>query len=170
MRIIKQAQGLLLLLVISIGAVSATERSAPVLIEASEVMIDEPNGVSTYRGDVLFQQGGMSLRADEVKVHSRGSTLHQVEASGSPVKFEIQNAQGDETQAEASRMEYRVADGYLLMEGDAQLWQSGNHFSGGRIEFDTFQDRIVASRQGKEQRVRVVIHPETIEPTESQDE
>ena len=156
-----------LLLIITVGIAEANERGEPVLIEAAEVMIDEPGGVSTYRGEVLFQQGAMILRADQVKVHSQGSTLHQVEASGSPVSFEILNEQGERIRAQADTMNYQVSNGHLLMEGNAELWQVGNHFSGGRIEFDAFEDRILASRQGEKQRVRVVIQPETIFPNDS---
>jgi len=140
-----------------------SDRNAPVLIEAAEVMIDEPSGVSTYKGDVSFQQGGMSLQADQVDVHSDGRILRSVVATGAPVVFEITDVDGDVTRAEAQNMRYQVADGHLVMVGEARLWQGGNHFSGGRIEFDTYNDRILASRQGEEkQRVRVVIHPETL--------
>lgn len=144
-----------------------SDRNAPVLIEAAEVMIDEPSGVSTYQGEVLFQQGGMSLRADQVDVHSDGRVLRSVVARGAPVVFEIADAEGDVTRAESQKMRYQVAEGRLVMEGEARLWQGGNHFSGGRIEFDTYNDRILASRQGEEkQRVRVVIHPETLNQQE----
>ncbi len=139
------------------------DRKAPVLIEASEVLIDEPEGISTYRGEVLFQQGGMSLRADQVSVFSSDRSLHRIEAEGTPVFFEIESEKGKTTRAEAKKMSYRMSDGQLLMEGAAQLWQGGNHFSGGRIEFDVYNDRILASGQGREQqRVRVVIQPEVL--------
>ncbi len=155
-----------LLLFSSAISAASVDRNAPVLIEAAEVMIDEPTGVSTYHGDVLFQQGGMSLRADQVKVHSDGRTLHKVDATGKPVIFEVTDEGGQNTRAEARQMHYLVSEGRLVIEGDAQLWQRGNHFSGGRIEFDTFNDRVVASQQGEQQRVRVVIHPETLDKKE----
>ncbi|VAW89690.1 hypothetical protein MNBD_GAMMA18-1673 [hydrothermal vent metagenome] len=144
-------------------AAAETDRKAPVLIEASEVLIDEPKGISTYRGEVLFQQGEMSLRADQVSVFSSDRSLHRIEAEGTPVFFEIKSDNGKTTRAEAKKMSYQMSDGHLLMEGNAQLWQKGNHFSGGRIEFDVYNDRILASGQGHEQqRVRVVIQPEVL--------
>ncbi len=156
--------GYLLVVLFSTQLMAAeTDRKAPVLIEASEVLIDEPKGISTYRGEVLFQQGGMSLRADQVSVFSRDRSLHRIEAEGAPVFFEIKSEQGKTTRAEAKKMSYQMSDGQLLMEGNAQLWQGGNHFSGGRIEFDVYNDRILASGQGREQqRVRVVIQPEVL--------
>ncbi len=160
MKIIKWS-GCFFSLIFSMSVLAAeVDRNAPILIEAAEVMVDEASGVSTYKGQVLFEQGGMQLRAEKVAVHSDGRTLNKVKADGTPVVLEVKGLDGGSTRAEAKSMQYFVGDGRLIMEGDAQLWQDGNHFSGGRIEFDTFNDRILASREGEEgRRVRVVIHP-----------
>ncbi len=163
MRIFNQWAALFAVLLSMPLMAAETDRNAPVLIEASEVLIDEPKGVSVYRGEVLFQQGGMSLRADRVSVFSDKRTLHRIESEGTPVRFEIVGEAGETIRAEAKTMSYQMSDGRLLMEGEAQLWQGGNHFSGGRIEFDIYNDRVLASHQGSEnQRVRVVIQPEAL--------
>jgi lipopolysaccharide export system protein LptA len=139
---------------------SAATKSLPVFIEAGQVVVDETKGVSVYSGSVRFQHGAMELLADNVKVYSDGRQLSKVVADGKPVKFFYRGVEADQTEAQAGRMEYIVADARLIMTGEAQLWQGSNHFSGGRIEFDTENDRVLATRSDQtSQPVRVIIHP-----------
>ncbi len=163
-RLLDILAGLALLLAAGVTQAAAEDMKQPVFLEADQVVIDEPKGISRYTGHVRMTQGGLTLTADTVEVVVEGKQLRKVIAAGDPVRFESKSADQKATRAQARYMEYRVQQGFLLMREAAQLWQSGNEFSGGIIEFDTRQDRVMASRGTPgEAPVRVIIMPEGAE-------
>lgn len=163
-RLLDALVGLATLWVSGAASAAVEDMKQPVFLEADQVVIDEPKGVSRYTGHVRMTQGGMTLSADTVEVVVEGKQLSKVVAAGDPVRFESKSVDQKTTRAQAKFMEYRVQQGFLLMRGAAQLWQSGNEFSGGVIEFDTRQDRVMASRGTPgEAPVRVIIMPEAAE-------
>jgi len=132
----------------------------PVFVEAQQLEIDESKGISVYSGNVSFKQGGIALRADRVEIYFQDSILLRVVARGTPVELDYQDPELGATQAQATTMEYVLATAHLTMQGNPQLWQGSNHFSGGKIEFDAKLNRVLASRASAEdQPVRVVIQP-----------
>lgn len=141
-------------------AASPEDMAQPVHIEADQLLIDEPRGISIYSGHVKVQQGGISLKADKVELFAEGKQLGRIVAYGAPVVFSHQTPEVT-TRAQARRMEYLVQEARLIMLDDAELTQGGNQFSGGRIEFDTRQDRVIASRTTEgDKPVRVIIQME----------
>ncbi|MEW5756738.1 MAG: lipopolysaccharide transport periplasmic protein LptA [Pseudomonadota bacterium] len=159
-RLLDAVAGLALLLGLGTAHAAAEDMKQPVFLEADQVVIDEPKGVSRYTGHVRMTQGGMTLTAETVEVTVEGKQLRKVVAKGDPVRFTSKSVEQKETRAQADHMEYRVQEGILLMRGAANLWQSGNEFSGGVIEFDMRHDRVIASRGTPgEAPVRVIIMP-----------
>lgn len=143
---------------------SPQDLAQPVYIEADQLLIDEPKGVSVYTGHVRVRQGGISLQAEKVELYGDGKQLNRIVARGAPVVFSHQTPEVT-TSAQAGHMEYLMQEARLIMTDDAQLTQGGNHFSGGRIEFDTRQDRVIASRTTDgDKPVRVIIQMENAAP------
>ncbi len=142
----------------------SSDRDEPIYIEADSVKIDESRGVSTYVGGVRITQGSTRIDADEVVVHTEDRRLANVIATGAPAVYRQRvEENGKEVEAQALRIEYGAQTGMLLLTGEAELHQSGNRFSGERIEYDTHQDIVRATgAEEKQGRVRVIIQPELL--------
>ena len=143
----------------------AMDNTSPIHIESDSLDIDDSRGISTYRGNVVFRQGGSQLWADEIVIYIKNrQRLEKVEALGQPARFKLvpDDKRQEVTTGEAARIEYRDEAGIMLLRGQANLLQAGNVFSGDVIEYDTLK-RVV--RAGKvvdarsEGRVKVTILP-----------
>lgn len=158
-------KGVLLSLALISVAQAQVEAEQPIYIESDSLDIDDTRGVSTYRGNVQFKQGGNQLWADEVMIHSRDrSELDKMVATGKPARFHQAPAPGkdQETNGEADKIEYQALQGVVVLDGRARLSQGSNVFTGNRIEYET-QQRLVragkAANTKKPGRVQVVIQP-----------
>lgn len=139
----------------------STDKDQPISIEADSADIDDNKGISVYKGNVVVTQGSLSLWADTVTVHSPNRNLQKLVAQGTPARFQQRpNGEQEDMRAQARKMEYSTETEKLLLLDGAHLWQSKNEFSGNRIEYDTVNDTVTASKapSGKE-RVQVIIQP-----------
>jgi len=135
----------------------------PISVEADRLEMDSATGLSTYQGNVEMQQGNMSLRADTVVLHSRGSELQKAVADGSPVQLERSDPQsGEQLKANALHVEYRISEGVLELKQQAHLWRGKDEFSGDHIiyELDKHVVRAFGEKEGADEgRVRVILQP-----------
>ena len=135
----------------------------PITVEADRLVINSESGLSTYEGNVEMRQGSMVLRANTLVLHSRGSNLQVAVADGKPVYLERTDPQsGELLKANASHMEYRIADGVLEMKQEAHLWRGKDEFSGDHIiyELDKRIVRAFGQKGGTDEgRVRVILQP-----------
>jgi lipopolysaccharide export system protein LptA len=137
----------------------------PIEIEAQQMILDERNSVSTYSGRVVLTQGSILIEAEKLVIYMRNNKLERMEAFGSgtaQASFRQQLANGEETRANAGRMEYRAADSRLILRQQAQLRQRGNHIQSERIDYNTSSNSLIAgqaSHRDPQQRVRIVIDP-----------
>lgn len=139
----------------------STDKDQPISIEADRADIDDNKGISVYQGNVVVTQGSLRLAADTVTVYSPKRNLQKLVAQGAPARFKQRpNGEQEDMRAQALRMEYSVETEKLLLLDGAHLWQAKNEFSGNRIEYDTVNDVVTASKapSGKE-RVQVIIQP-----------
>ncbi len=147
----------------------ALDGTTPIHIESDSLDIDDNRGISTYRGNVVFRQGGSYLWADEIVVYIQNrQALEKIKALGRPARFKLVAESGGgrqsqtETVGEAELIEYRDEAATLLLKGQARLNQAGNRFSGDVIEYDT-QKRIVRAGRAVDSeskgRVKVTILP-----------
>jgi len=157
---------LLIVCLVQVAELHAAEAPAPppltqlpIHIEADTVDLDEPKGISVYRGNVKIRQGDLSMQADTLTVHVVDGTIHRLKAEGKPVTLHRQSE--PPLRAEAVEMEYFAAEGRVVFAGQAHLWQGLNEFSGNRIEYLMEKDLITASKsQSGDQRVQVILHPQ----------
>lgn len=150
-----------LLLALCSAAVMA-ETSGPIQVEADRLELDQKKGVSLYQGNVKLQRGDTLLQAERLELHGKEGKVTLAIADGTPVHLEMRDPQsGKMTRGEAGHVEYRLEEGMLTLQGAAQLWRDGDHFTGERLLYDDNQQQLRAF--GDEQgsgRVRVILQPE----------
>ena len=106
----------LLLLVLPVAHAIKNDVNEPIHINARTVEANEKTGVAVYRGNVLIEQGPLSIKADRVEVRTRKNITELISATGEPAKLIRQPDAGEEEmEAEADRIDYRVSDGKLDM-------------------------------------------------------
>lgn len=140
---------------------ATSDRNQPINIEADSVRIDDVNGVSVYKGNVIYQQGTINLHADKVTIFTEAKKLKKFIAEGTPVKYQQQfDGQAEVTRSESQKIEYFSESEQLVFHGNAHLWHDNNTFSGNVIEFDIKNDLVNARKSTSgEERVQVIIQP-----------
>ncbi|MEW6354427.1 MAG: lipopolysaccharide transport periplasmic protein LptA [Pseudomonadota bacterium] len=162
--LIKNAKPLLLVLCLLHplpGAALSTDKDQPINIEADSVDIDDRQGISIYKGNVIMTQGSMRLDADVVTVYSPDRVVQKAVAEGNPARYKQRpDNKDDDIRAKSQRMEYYADTEKLILLEGAHLWQEKNEFSGNRIDYDIKRDVVNARKapSGKE-RVQVIIPP-----------
>lgn len=139
------------------------------LLESESLEYNEGKGTITYSGSVVMQQGSMLIKANRVVIHGNINQATKVTANGEPAHFE-QTPEIDAipVTAQANRLEYKVSDKSLLLQGDASLHQEGTSLSGNLIEYDVKNSVVRAKsndqHSNEKQRVRMIIPPKVLEP------
>lgn len=140
----------------------ATDREQPIHIEADRVEIDDIEGISVYRGSVVYTQGTIRLEADTVHVrHTPERTITRIEAVGEPARFRQRiDGQDEDLQGHARRIEYHANPERVVLQGEAWIRRLDAEFSGEAISYEADRDVVQATRgDGDEGRVRIVIQP-----------
>lgn len=146
------------------------DRNQPIEIESDSATIDDSQGLSTYRGNVIIQQGSTKLTADHITVFAKDRSVTQIVAVGSPATFNQQDTDSeDATTGQAEQITYKAKDAVLIFNGNAKLAQTTNSFSGDRIEYDIMQKAIRAKGdQSTGTRVKIQYFPsQTSSPSEA---
>lgn len=153
-------KALLLLLVLAAPPVAAlqSDRNQPIHIQADRVLVDEARKVSTYEGNVELSQGTLRVTAERVEIVRSSNGVERLVATGAPVTFRQRPDNSDEDiHGQAHRVEYTAANALVELIGDARLSQGQDEFSGPRISYESDQNRVRASGEG---RVHAIIHPQ----------
>lgn len=142
-----------------------TDKEETIRGSADKLTVDQKNGVATYSGSVIIQQGSLVISADRIVVHSLpDNSVEKIVASGSPARFQQQPEpdQGLVT-ASAKQITYTPASQRLLLVEDASVEQNGAVMSGPRIDYDLVKEVMRAagstSSGGATQRIEIVIPP-----------
>lgn len=135
-------------------------------IQADAAMVDESAGTSVYRGNVIIEQGTLSVTADEVDIISANSEVIQITAktgNDSPglAQYEQQiNAEGDRVTAEARKITYLIQERRLHLSGNARLQQVEDVFTGELLYYDLDKGIVNLSSGTSDQRVKMTISPQ----------
>ena len=145
----------LLSLLLSIGIFSnssfAVEKQI-LEIKAQYLLLNEKNGVSEYKGDVLLSKDTLIIKADSVTLYYKNKELNKALIIGSPADVQHQPDNEEKVHSQANKMEFFVKDDRLVLKGDAFVNQGNRHFSGEYIEYDTRQRIITAA--GEKNKLR----------------
>lgn len=140
----------------------STDKHQPIHIEADHADIDERNGVSVFRGNVVLTQGSLRLTADTLTVYKENDDIAKAVAEGKPATYRQRpDGKPEDIQAKAKRMEYDAHAETVELLHEAVVWQGGDNFASERIVYDMARDVVNAGNLDTESgsRVRIVIQP-----------
>ncbi len=153
----------LLLAIVLPGAVLAlsADREQLIHIEADSMTVDDSKGISIYQGRVSYVQGTVKMTADKVTIYSVNGEFDRFEAEGERVNYrQLLDDDKGELQAKARLIDYRAAQGHILLKGNAHVKRGEDEFSGSYIEYDANNDIVNARKAANgSERVQVVIQP-----------
>lgn len=152
------AIALLLILPISAQALQS-DKDQPIDVEADGVDMNDSNGISIYKGNVVLTQGSIVIKADKVTVTQMGNGADKILAEGRPMTFR-QETDGNKgtIKGQATKTEYHANSEIIYMIGNAVLIQGKDTFKSDRITYDRSQAVIKAGASAKgKQRVKVTI-------------
>jgi lipopolysaccharide export system protein LptA len=140
-----------------------SDRNQPIQIVADSAELNEGKGFYIYTGNVIISQGSLVIEAASVKVILDDNGLQSMLATkGKHQGRAYMRQQGEANdglmEAWAESIDYQVERELLMLLGNAELIQKGNHFSGHTIRFDMPADNIKASG-GDTGRVRMIFLP-----------
>lgn len=133
----------------------------PIHVNARSVETSEKTGVALYRGNVLVEQGGLSIRADRIEIRTRNKRTDFIRATGKPAKLRQRaDEPADEIRAEADRIDYRVASGQIEMTGNVTVTRDGDTFTGNVLQYN-LDDRTLKATgdESGDGRIHAVIQP-----------
>jgi lipopolysaccharide export system protein LptA len=143
----------------------ASDRQQPIRIEANTATLKEKEDVSIYHGNVYLHQGTLKLHGDTLTVHTKGDQIENAILTGAPATF-VQRPDGQDVDqhAEAQHMEYRAAEGLLILTGAARVWQTdGKEIRSERIVYDITKNTANAGDSGGGDRVHITLQPKAKE-------
>lgn len=133
----------------------------PIRINARSVEANDKTGTVVYRGDVVAEQGQLSIRADRIEIFTRQGKTQLVRATGKPVKLrQGPDGESEEIQAEAGRVDYHFSQRKIDMIGQVTLRRGNDLFTADVLHYDLISKNLSATGDEKDNgRVHAVIQP-----------
>ncbi|MBT4161359.1 MAG: lipopolysaccharide transport periplasmic protein LptA [Gammaproteobacteria bacterium] len=142
-----------------------SDSDQPIKIQADAAMVDEGQGTSIYRGNVIIVQGTLQVTADEVEIYTADSEVIQIIAkaesnSNKLAHYEQQtNEEKDMVTAEAKKITYLVQEKRLHLSGKARLLQERDEFVGELLYYDLGRGIVNLNSGGGSERINMTINP-----------
>lgn len=148
----------------SLSVALNTDRHEILHAKSNSATLDHNTRISTYRGNVIVDQGTTHLTGDTLTVHTNEKNqVTDVITLGTAKKLAtyrtIPELGKKEFYAEAETIQYYPQQNKVLFIGKAKATQDQHIFTGPRIEYDTVQ-QIVTSPASKEGRTTIVLQPQ----------
>jgi lipopolysaccharide export system protein LptA len=142
-----------------------SDREQPIKIQADAAIVDEKNGSSVYKGDVIITQGTLEVTANEVEIFTADGEVIQIiakteEDSELLAHYQQQvNETMDMVVADARKITYLVQEERLHLSGDARLQQVQDVFTGQLLYYDLGRGIVNLNSSGGSDRVNMTITP-----------
>lgn len=165
-------RALLLLLFLQAAPLLAlqSDRQQPLEINADSTDGSLGDGRTELRGNVLIRQGTLMIAAEVAQVEKVEGKVREVILTGEPVRLEQEIENQGKVQAQANRMEYRVATGLVTLNGAADVSHPQYEISGEMIQYDLNAQHFQGSGGDDNGRLKIRLDPEVIgNPTGSND-
>lgn len=152
---------LLLLCLPTLAYGLASDRDQPITIEANTATLKEKEGISIYQGNVYLNQGTLKLHGDTMTVYTKDDHIEKAVLTGNPATS-VQRPDGQDVDqhAEAQRMEYQAAGGFMILTGAARVWQTdGKELRSEKIIYDITKNTANAGHSSGGDRVHITLQP-----------
>lgn len=152
---------LMLSLLAAVTQAAGREEDEPIRVDARSVEANEKTGAVVYSGNVVVEQGRLSIQADRIEVTTRKGKTELVRATGKPAKLR-QRAEGEngEIRAEADRVDYHVSLKKVDLIGHVSLRRGEDLFTADKLHYDLSSKSLSAAGDEKSDgRVHAVIQP-----------
>ena len=142
-----------------------SDREQPIKIQADAAIVDETNGSSVYKGNVIITQGTLEVTANEVEIFTAASEVIQIIAKtdkGSEVLAHYQqqiNEAMEMVVADAKKITYLIDEERLHLSGDARLQKVEDVFTGQLLSYDIKGGIVNLNSLGDSDRVNMTISP-----------
>jgi lipopolysaccharide export system protein LptA len=138
------------------------DATQPIKVKAQTVLIDEKQGFSVYTGKASVIQGSLILSAEKIQLLSNQTQVTKVVAKGNKKqRAHYQQSQPNQSrfiEATADNITYLVQKEMVHLKGHAHLVQGFDSFSGGTLDYDIKNDKVIANKsKDGVQRVRFKI-------------
>jgi len=135
--------------------------SQAVEISADSVEINDAQGMSVYKGRVIYTQGRISLHSDILTIYLKDKQLSRFVAEGQPAIYrQWDDVEDTEVRIQAQHIEYFAENERMVLEGEAHVWRAGDEFSGHFIEYLVRENVISAVKGGGNQgRAQIILQP-----------
>ena len=163
---------LFLLFLLQASPLSAlqSDRQQPLEINADSTDGSLGDGRTELRGNVLIRQGTLMIAAEVAQVEKVEGKVREVVLIGEPVHLEQEIENQGKVQAQANRMEYRVATGLVTLNGAADVSHPQYEISGEMIQYDLNAQHFQGSGGDDNGRLKIRLDPEVIgKPTGAND-
>ena len=166
--------GLLLASAAHIRALS-TDSDQPITIEADRAEHDDAKRITTYRGNVVIDQGSLHITGDTVTIQFDGrDEVTKITSVGVPAHFrQLSDGDTSHRKAWAKRMEYFPEQDLIVLLGEARYEKDGSRVQADRLVYDSLNARFKALTDAagepsdedgptsgkKPERVRISIQP-----------
>ena len=152
---------LLSFLLATMAHAASRDEDEPIRVDARSVEANDKTGTVVYSGDVLVEQGRLSIQADRIEITARKGKTELVRATGKPAKLR-QRSDDDsgEIRAEAGRVDYHVALRKVDLVGHVALRRGEDLFTADVLHYDLDSKSLNAAGDEKSDgRVHAVIQP-----------
>lgn len=140
----------------------------PVVIDADNSYYDLRAGVTRFEDDVSITRGPMEVQADQGVLRQVDGQISEVELEGSPIRWRDQLSDGSIVTGESRAMHYDVIANVVTLTGGAVIRHQQGEFTGDELVYDLDAESLAGRSTGNE-RVRVVIEPEAMSSSGSND-
>ncbi len=113
-------------------------------LEAHQIEFDLKNGVRAYRGDVVFRQGSILLRCDElITHHNDDGELRKGVCNGTPARFQQRpEAADDDLIGSAQEITLDQTGNVVTLSGQVIVTQGRHTITGWLLTYDLATERI----------------------------
>jgi lipopolysaccharide export system protein LptA len=140
---------------------ASLDEDEPIRIDARSVEANDKTGAMVYSGNVVIEQGRLSIQANRVEITTRQGKTELARAIGKPAKLR-QRTEGEngEIRAEADRVDYHVSLRKVDLVGHVMLRRGDDLFTADVLHYDLISKSLNAAGDDKSDgRVRAVIQP-----------
>lgn len=153
----------LLLLLSSTAMALQSDRDQPINIVADTSEVDAKTGYTRITGGVVITQGSLNVNADEARVYVVDGRVNRVELDGRPATWKQQLDNGEDMNARALHIDYKVPVGIIELTGDALVNHPQGKISGASLQYELDSEKLRGfSKQNSSDNERIQI---TIEPS-----